>query len=342
VGSAHCTLASLSRATLRTSSMAFVVKNTFICEVVSEALDAPGPRPQQRAKTVHYWPCCSAETLPQAADADAPGWAEEPAYAATVGAILDAMPALAFDGNGCTLVQQVLESASGEEMRQVAASLRGSVRLAAHSPYAHHLLEHLLHHLGIEDTSFIAEELKGGGRELVLNEFGSSVLCQLLLFSTHDPSTEQLIEEVLSGDTTAVCHHKHGHKVALAILEHGSPRQRSQICVSLRGEVPRSSRHRFAAQVVAEALLHGAAEDSHSLAVAVVCKPGAVTSLACHCFGVQVVRSLLRLPRISGAVLQELNTNGHKLKKDKFGAEIMMEIGLHAGACDALAPCGGA
>eukprot|EP00932_Pfiesteria_piscicida_P001037 SRR837773.11011.p1 GENE.SRR837773.11011~~SRR837773.11011.p1 ORF type:complete len:166 (-),score=43.89 SRR837773.11011:164-634(-) len=155
----------------------------------------------------------------------------------------------------------------------------------------------------------------------------------------------ELVDRLLLHDAAALCHHKHGHKVALAVLEHGTSLQRGRITASLCSEAARAARHRFAAEVVAEALLHSDSGDALRLAAVVVAKPGTVVSLACHCFGVNVVRSLLRLPQFSRSTLQEIKRGQKKLQKDKFGAEILVELGqLDIGSTggDCAAPRGGA
>jgi len=253
-----------------------------------------------------------------------------------------AMLALAFDAEGCDLVLEGLDSANAEEMLAMAATLRGSVPAAACSQHAHQVLERLLHDLSAAEVAFDAEELLGRGREFAFDQHGSSVICQLLLFAPQNHGTLALVDEVLSAHVTAVCHHKHGHQVALATLEHGLPQHRHRIFVSLLPVLARATKHRFAAELIATALLRCREEEATALAIAVLGKPGVVATLACHCFGVQIVRSLLQVRGIGSFVMQEIARSEKKMKKDKFGSELLQELGVHPGSTLAVAQRGGA
>mmetsp|Transcript_112330 Transcript_112330/g.362785 ORF Transcript_112330/g.362785 Transcript_112330/m.362785 type:complete len:321 (+) Transcript_112330:60-1022(+) len=253
-----------------------------------------------------------------------------------------AMPVWAFDAEGCDLILEALEHANAEEMRAMAATFRGNVRAAACSQHAHQVLERLLHDLSAAEVAFVAEELLGRGREFAFDQYGSSVICQLLLFAAQNKETHALVDEVLSADVTAVCHHKHGHQVALATLEHGLPQHRHRIFVSLLPVLARATKHRFAAELIATALLRCREEDANALAVAVLGTLDVVMTLACHCFGVQIVRSLLQVRGFGSFVMQEIARSEKKMKKDKFASELLRELGMNQGTMLAVAQRAGA
>eukprot|EP00444_Apocalathium_aciculiferum_P006671 CAMPEP_0183393698 /NCGR_PEP_ID=MMETSP0370-20130417/8091_1 /TAXON_ID=268820 /ORGANISM="Peridinium aciculiferum, Strain PAER-2" /LENGTH=303 /DNA_ID=CAMNT_0025573951 /DNA_START=111 /DNA_END=1022 /DNA_ORIENTATION=- len=253
-----------------------------------------------------------------------------------------AMPALAFDAEGCDLVLEALDRANAQEMLAMAATFRGSVPAAACSQHAHQVLERLLHDLSGADAGFVAEELLGRGRELAFDQYGSSVICQLLLFAQQNHGTHALVDEVLSADVTAVCHHKQGHQVALATLEHGLPQHRHRIFVSLLPVLDRATKHRFAAELIATALLQCRQEEANALAIAVLGTPGVVATLACHCFGAQIVRSLLQIRGIGSFVMQQIARSEKKMRKDKYASELLQELGVYQGSTLAVARRGGA
>merc|ERR1712113_944174 len=88
----------------------------------------------------------------------------------------------------------------------------------------------------------------------------------------------------------------------------------------------RFARHRFASNVVSAAV-RSASGVGNSLASALMAQPGTVVSLACHTFGVNVVRGLLASPWHSWHVMQFLLKSSQRLQKDKYGRELFCEIG---------------
>lgn len=240
--------------------------------------------------------------------------------------------ALAFDPEGCSLVQRALEVASQEEQRGLAEALRGAVCEAARSPYAHQVLESVIGCLGAEGGAFVAGELllQGGG-EVSSNAHMCSVLCHLLECAPMVPSTVALVDEVLSDDAADLCCRKFGHLVAMAIVKHCIMRQAAVIVGALRTNPQRFARHRFASKVFEGALRSCCAELSGALAHDLMEQPGAVASMACHNFGVHVVRALLEVPKPLGYARQArqyLCRASKRVCKDKYGFELMRELGL--------------
>merc|ERR1712066_956051 len=106
----------------------------------------------------------------------------------------------------------------------------------------------------------------------------------------------------------------------------GLPHQKSKLAEVLGSDVQRFARHRFASLVLSSALANCSAAESHGLAVAVMKQAGAVTSLACHSFGLRVVRALLVLPWDSEQVRFYLLKSSRRLQKDKFGSQLLEEL----------------
>jgi len=114
----------------------------------------------------------------------------------------------------------------------------------------------------------------------------------------------------------------------MSILSNGSSRQRGQILAALRGDVQRFARHRFASKVFEQALALCPEEERKSLALEVLARPSTVVALACHNFGVNVVRELLQVPVVSQQVRLLLAKTSGRVSRDKFGSELMRELGL--------------
>merc|ERR1711920_698867 len=136
------------------------------------------------------------------------------------------------------------------------------------------------------------------------------------------------MEAVLSADVGVLCCHKFGHEVAMSILSNGSSMQRGRILSALRCDVQRFARHRFASKVFEQALTLCSECERNSLALAVVARPGTVVALACHNFGVNIVRELLQVPSVSQQVQVLLAKSSGRVGRDKFGSELMRELGL--------------
>merc|ERR1711972_1198440 len=161
---------------------------------------------------------------------------------------------------------------------------------------------------------------------MAMHASGSSLVGTLLEHLPGAAATVALVDGVLSGDVAQLVCHKFGHGVTLSVLSMGLPHQRSKIAEVLGSDVQRFARHRFASLVLSSALATCSAAESHSLAVAVMKQAGAVTSLACHSFGLRVVRALLVLPWDSEQVRFYLLKSSRRLQKDKFGSQLLDEL----------------
>jgi len=334
-------------------SVCVVVKHTFICVVEEEVRVSPtGSRGRAQttdvatlARQFVHAPSVGEEdeeemrkcsSAPAAIDAnhrvaslvaalDAGG----AAAAAALSEICSSVRTLAFDAVGCSLVLRAFEVARTSEAQALAAGLRGWVGEAARSSSACRVLEQIVHSLGTADAAFIAEELLGQSLSaLVLNANGCSILRRLIEYSPEDARTQALVDAVLSADVAVLCGHKFGHEVAMSILWNGSSSQRGMILSALQSDVQRFARHRFASQVFEHALAFCSDEERNSLASEVVARPSTVVALACHNFGVNIVRALVELPMVSKQVQMLLVKSSGRISRDRFGSELMRELGL--------------
>jgi len=282
-----------------------IVKNTFIC--VEE--EASSPVNQQRARAKTAYAATSWESNLSEGDDKS-----------TLGLVIE-------DAECCQRAQHAIESGASDR-QAIVADLHGRVREAARLPHAHKVLEAVMRHTTGVEAAFIASELLGHGRDALLDVFTSSVICRLLEHSPADWGTVLLVDELLTGDVATLCCHKCGHDVATAIVLNGIPRQAAQVVFALHSNPQRFARHRFASKVVEAALRAVSVDGSDVLARELIAQPGTVVSLACHNFGVHVVRALLESPRYSKQVLHFLFKTLKRLSKDKYGRELMRELGL--------------
>jgi len=252
---------------------------------------------------------------------------------AAAAAVCEAAWQLSFHSLGSRAVQIALERAGPAHVERALAGLRGSIATAVRSPHASVVVEKAIHVSGRAAAESVATELSGHGHAAAFSSGGSCVVRTLLEHAAGQPWVVSLTDEILAEDLATLCCHKAGHRVAEAVLSNGLARQRAAVVAALRGDLMRFAKHRFGAAVLQQALLQGAPRECQSLAQAVMAPAGAVAALGCHCFGVHVVRALLQVPGASEIALGHVRKYQHKLRRDRFGAELLRELGL-AGPSD--------
>merc|ERR1711920_523158 len=177
-----------------------------------------------------------------------------------------------------------------------------------------------------------AEELlQLGGREVASNVHACPLFCRLVEFAPTVPSVVALVDQALANDPANLCCQKFGHIVAATVVAHGIPRQVAAIAFALRGNPQRHGRHRFASKVYEAALRTCPPVLREGLARDLLDKPDTVAALACHTFGVHVIRALLQLPAPVGfawQAWQRLCMASKRVCKDKYGFALMCELGL--------------
>jgi len=320
-----------------------VVKNTFICVVEEEeALSPPARAGRRRASTegaIRFGDFGGSEGSPSSREAspccvrlaaalEAGGSRAE----AALGEVAARVRELAFDEDGAQVVLRALDLAEGEGALALVAGLRGAVGEAVFCPHAHLVLRRVVQSLGAAGAGLVAAELRADPVRFVNHIYGSQVICELLERARAEGQTQaQALLEGLSqsAELKNMFCHKFGHTVVLAILQNGFPHQRSKIVMALCTDLQRFARHRFASEVMAQTLTVCLPAESRCIAYMVMSQAGAVTSLACHGFGVRVVRELLKLPGESEKVLFYVLKSARRLAKDKFGAQLLRDLGLH-------------
>jgi len=210
--------------------------------------------------------------------------------------------------------------------------MRGAIAAAACAPHASHVLETAIRVSGQGAAACIAEELLDCG-SMALNSCSGPVVCRLLEHAAGERRIVELTDRLLEGGAAALCCHKSGHEVAMSIVSNGLAGQRAAVVAALRGNLQRFSKHRFAAVVLAHALLQCAPAECNVLAHELMGQAGAVTKLACHACGVEVVRALLQVPEASQQALFYICKSQHKLRKDMFGVQVLSELGLGKPSC---------
>mmetsp|Transcript_30067 Transcript_30067/g.64942 ORF Transcript_30067/g.64942 Transcript_30067/m.64942 type:complete len:364 (+) Transcript_30067:182-1273(+) len=242
--------------------------------------------------------------------------------------------ALALDPAGAALLQSLLDRVSEDEARQLAEDFRGSVVEAVQRQGSAQVLVKLVSLLPSRDIAFIGQELRGqgmmsflactlGGAELLASLFQRHWLLQE---DVRDLSQELLYRGDL--DVAGLCCHKHAYLVVLPLVSMGCEEYQELIVRALLTNVQRYSRHRFASQILAHLLTTVSKPRQEAIASSIMSAAGAVVALACHGFGCAVVRAMLQVPSAQRRVMQYLQKSRVRISKDKFGAELLRDLGI--------------
>jgi len=331
-----------------------VVKNTFICAVGVEELSPCAVRRRARTHEVSSATFLLEDEGEDSA-VDSEGYRAELALALesgdaearlAVARICACLPALSFHPEGCSLVRRALEVSSVKEQQALLEAHTGTMCEAAKSPHAHQVLQHIVSSMGVGAAVVAEELLQLGGHEVASNVHACPLFCTLLEHAPVLPSVVMLVDDALSDDPADLCCRKFGHLLAATVVARGLPRQAACIAFALRSNPQRFARHRFASKVYEVALRSCPPELCDGLARDLMEQPGAVASMACHNFGVRVVRALLELPAPLGYARQArqyLCRASKRVCKDKYGNALMREFGLaDSGVMCDIAHMGGA
>merc|ERR1712060_749167 len=107
---------------------------------------------------------------------------------------------------------------------------------------------------------------------------------------------------------------------------------------SLLGDVQRCARHRFASGVLVQALTQCSARENRQLVISLIQQRGPVVDLACHNFGVHVIRALAEQPEFEKEVFRQVTKAIKRVKKDKYGKVLLQDLGL-AGSVEVGTMC---
>jgi len=229
---------------------------------------------------------------------------------------------LAFDRQGCRLVQSAIENKNANDFHKVVAGLQGHVWRAMQCRHANHVLQKIIVVLPPTRTNFIAKELLNAPGEAARHEFGCRIICRLMEHADSQTNTRVLIDEILK-DALELSEHPFGHLVLRSILEHGMLEQRALIACALQGRVTELAMHQHGSFIVQQLLEVCDEKTRTGLANELLQNPETVTILAHHRFGKHVAKQLRHVPGASEIAIKlpqkQTNKQGRRfLKKAGF------------------------
>merc|ERR1711988_1627959 len=217
--------------------------------------------------------------------------------------VTEAFWPLAFNKQGCRLVQKAMDVGTPAYQAQLLENLPGYVYDALQSPHANYVLQKFIEVVSPpEKLQFIVQELQGNVLYVARHRFGCRIL-QRLMEHCAPWQLKEMIDKVLT-DTAALCRHQYGNFILQHILQYGSPSQRHVIAECVLADVMRLSKHRLASHIVSCALVNCSREDIQRLTDAVLEDSGKLYQLSCREYGSFVVREVKRAVKLlqGGAV----------------------------------------
>uniref|UniRef100_A0A7S1MJW5 PUM-HD domain-containing protein n=1 Tax=Alexandrium catenella TaxID=2925 RepID=A0A7S1MJW5_ALECA len=237
---------------------------------------------------------------------------------------------LAFEREGCRLVQEAFQLADSTSTGALVGGLHGHVLEAVDSQHANYVIQAVVTALPTAMSSFVVKEILGSVTEVARHRFGCRILCRLVEHSGGSDDLAALCEELLA-EAGAHCQHPFAHYVIECILEH-LPEYGERIVRALRADLWGNARHRSGSHVVEAALAYGSEADRHALALQLLGSGrDAVLSLAQSQYGSFVLRAVLQVPcDLSEEAFGYLHQAALLLEGAKCGQRLLEDLGLRA------------
>jgi len=250
--------------------------------------------------------------------------------AVALATIRGSMAQLAFDLQGCRLVQAAIQVADHAIIAELLTELNGRVRDASTSPHANYVIQAVITALPTAMSTFVVKELKGVGAEIACHRFGCRILCRLIEHSGTSGDLDDLLREILA-DAEDLCQHSFGHYVLQCILEH-LPEHRQRIVEALHADLWGNACHRCASHVVESALAHCSDADRQGFVLQILGQGrDAVVSLAQNQYGSFVLKALLQVPgKVSEEAWSHLSQAVACLEGTKYGQRLVQDLRLGA------------
>jgi len=266
---------------------------------------------------------CSAEVVPIKADGEN--------LQAIIDAVRGSVVAKSLDPHWCRIVQDALHGGGKASAALLASELHGNVWTCMDSPHGNYVLQKVVEVLPAVHCSFIAVELQGLGKHAAQHKFGCRILCRLFEHAASEDAVAALINE-LATNAGELCRHKYGHYVGKHLFEHGCDGHKKLMARALRSNLLRLARHRYASEVVTEALRQCDDEDKFALADILLDGLSNASHMVDCPFHRNVLQELYALGDRRAEIVQtRLQQNAESLSTSKAGRKALSEFGIRLG-----------
>jgi len=211
---------------------------------------------------------------------------------------------LAFDREGCRVVQLAFEIVDRPTAASLASGLQGCIIKAIMNPHANYVVQKIISVLAFSEVPFLLQEIIDSGESLrmAFHEFGCRMFSRLLENWMGDVRLADVMDHIL-WETGALSFDRYGHHVVESALEHGLRRHKSRVVSALRQHLPQYAANRNGAYVLEKAIRYGDQEHKDALAWDMLESPRIdVVDLASRNFGRSRGALVLALLEVSDEV----------------------------------------
>lgn len=237
---------------------------------------------------------------------------------------------MAVNGEGCRLLQEVIERAETDQERvKLANELKGHVWEAIDHKWANHVLQKFIVMMTPKYSQFVIDEVMSkhrGANIAARHRYGCRVIERLLEHCSPD-QLKPMVEEILE-DGADLCRHLYGNFVVQHLFEYGSPEQQHHLAQVVQARVRFVCNH--APAVVSKALLFGTCEDRMAVARALLKERGLVISIARKRHGHDVVMHLFDVldKHERESVRRLIKDSMEELSRTRYGRATAKDLGL--------------
>lgn len=243
-------------------------------------------------------------------------------------AICGSIPYLAFQPEGCWVVQKALEVADRQQLVTIVAELHGYILTAIQSPHANHVVQKIIETMPSSTTNLIAEELRGLGIGVARHRYGCRIVSRMAEHhackgdhTAEDWGVDALFHEILD-HVDELSRHTYGRHALNSLLEHGSSEMQSAIVSALRRDLAGNAKNRNASFVM-ERALRCCSEGTRDSLVEELFGDRVFPSVAESRAGSFVVNTLLALPEYRQRTQSLLQSFSAQVSTSKYGRRLL-------------------
>lgn len=213
---------------------------------------------------------------------------------------------LACEAEGCRAVQQALEQAPSDAIREeVASELKGHVWQAMRHRHANHVLQKCILTMRPAAVQFVIDEFEEKGAEGIIKAARHAFGCRIMqrLYEHCRPDQLRGVTEIIMQESVLLSKHVYGNFVVQHLAEYGTDSQRRRLSAELADRAAELGADVHSGAVLAKLISNGSDDEQAYLASALLREEGCLAALAKSRHGSAAVRLVLRNAR--GSLLEE-------------------------------------
>jgi len=239
---------------------------------------------------------------------------------------------LALQMYGCRVIQKALETIPSEIPihGELVKELDGHVLKCVKDQNGNHVVQKCIECVNSVALQFIIDAFKGQVYALSTHPYGCRVIQRILEHCTIEQTT--LILSELHEHTERLIQDQYGNYVIQHVLEHGSPDDKSSIVNIVRGNVLLLSQHKFASNVIEKCVTHSSRAE-RSMLIDEVCNyadgpHGALYTMMKDQYANYVVQKMIDIaePLQRKVLMLKIRPHVATLRKYTYGKHILAKL----------------